>query len=425
MSPRVEQFQRNDGKSRIFALVASLVMSVTQAAAGQTASLSAQTAAPSEIRATAGVSASQGVREDAPAAAELPTTPWGVFKSQLSAKGVDVAMSYVSDWSRVPSPGNPAQLIARGLMDSSVTFDLEKIAGIKGASAFVQHQWKRGGDGSAALGIYQSFSNIDADDFQRMYEAYYEQKFDDDRIRIKAGRVDANTEFAAVDAAGDFINASMGFSPTLFMLPTYPYPAPAVNVFAEPNSHLRLGVGAYGSQTGAARWRQPFLIAQATGSWNAAGGLDGYLRVGAWKQDLDIEDGVTLAASGRYVVVEQALWQTASGREGSGQLRAFGQFGFTNSRTDGADRHAGGGLIWNGLSRRRPDDALGVGATYVRMGLASDFTGSSELSVGPFMRLRVAPWLTVTPDLQYVRHPGGDPSAASATVGTLRLSAEF
>lgn len=379
---------------------------------------------PDSVASTAQTSPARAQAAEEPAA-EVPRTPWGVFKSQLSAAGVDVGVSYTSDWSRMPASRTDRRYIGRGLMVSAATFDLDKLFGLSNATFFVNHQWVRGGNASSEMGVYQSFSNVDNDAFQKLYEVWFEQTFDEGRIRLKAGQVDANTEFAAVDAAGDFINASMGFSPTIFMLPTYPSPAPSLNVFATPNPHLNLGVGVYGSQTGAARWRQPFLIAQATGSWAAANGLDGYLRVGAWKQNQDTEDGLTMAASGRYVVVEQALWQTASGAEGSGQLRAFGQFGFTNTFTDAADRHIGGGLIWNGLSRRRSEDAIGFGATYARMGTGSDFVGGSELAVGPFMRLKVAPWLFVTPDVQYVRRPGGDPEAGSATVGTLRFSAEF
>ena len=40
----------------------------------------------------------------------------------------------------------------------------------------------------------------------------------------KAGRIDANTEFAALHASEEFLNSSMGYSPTIWGMPTYPLP---------------------------------------------------------------------------------------------------------------------------------------------------------------------------------------------------------
>lgn len=414
MSPKVQTHSNLRPLFTLGVALATLVGATRVVEAGQ---------AQLEQKAASRQSAAEQVAPAAPE--ELPETAWSAFKSRLSAAGVDAGVSYLSDWSRMPKGTSASPLVGRGLMDSTVSLDLEKLAGLKGATIFMDHQWMSGSDASGALGIYQYFSNIDNANFQSLYELWYEQKFDGERIRLKAGRVDANSEFAAVDAAGDFINASMGFSPTIYLLPTYPSPAPSLNLFADPHPQLNLGVGVYGSQTGTARWRQPFLIAQATGRWSLADGLDGYLRVGAWKQNQDLEEGLTMAASGRYVVAEQTVWRAASGPEGTGDLKVFGQFGFTNSPTDAADRHLGGGLILNGLGHRRPNDAFGVGATYIRMGTQSDFAGASELAFGPFLRLKVAPWLSVIPDFQYVRNPGGDPDATAAAIGTLRLSAEF
>ncbi|NOT44020.1 MAG: hypothetical protein HOP14_05380 [Acidobacteria bacterium] len=364
----------------------------------------------------------QAAQEGTPPAAETPAISLSDLRSRLAERGVDVAMSYVVDWSRVPVGAGRADMIGRGLMDSSATVDLERLAGVPGATAFVQHQWKGGGDGSSALGIYQSFSNIDADDFQRVYEVWYEQRLSADRVRIKVGQVDANSEFAAVDGAGDFINASMGFSPTVFLLPTYPYPAPSVNVFVSPTAHLSVGAGVYGSQSAAARWRQPFVIAQATGSWSLSEGRDGYLRLGTWQQDQVVEDGPARPSAGHYVVAEQALWRLA---DGASHLRVFGQLGVTGAVTEGADRHLGGGLLWSGLGRFRPGDAVGFGATLARMGEAAEHPGVSELAMGPFVRMALAEWFVLTPDVQLVRHAGGDPDAGTRAVATLRLSATF
>ncbi len=352
----------------------------------------------------------------------MPTVRWEVVKSRLAKRGLEVGAAYVSDVTRLPGR---SRAIARGLTTSSLTADLGTIAGLPGTTAFVSHQWKRGANGADSIPLAQGFSNIDNADFGKIYEAFVETQFERWPVRVKVGQVDANTEFAAVDGGTDFINPSMGFSPTIFLLPTYPNPAPAVNVFADPVSHLNVGVGVYGSQQGPSRWRHPFVIGQATGSWSLGEGYDGYVRFGAWRQTLEADTGTPGAHSGTFAVVQQTVWQSDPGAEGTRSLTIFGQFGSTASLQAPVDRHIGAGAAWTGVLKRRAEDVFGFGATAVRMGAASDNLGVSEVAFGPFYYVHVTQGLNVGPDVQFVRHPGGDPSASGAAVVTLRMVAEF
>ncbi len=73
---------------------------------------------------------------------------------------------------------------------------------------------------------------------------WFEQRLLGGRARLKLGQVDANGEFGVVQSAGEFINASAGFSPTRYGRPTYPDPVPSVNVFLLPAAQAgRLGFG--------------------------------------------------------------------------------------------------------------------------------------------------------------------------------------
>ncbi len=88
-------------------------------------------------------------------------------------------------------------------------------------------------------------------------------------------------------------------------------------------------------------------------------------------------------------------------------------------------RHVGVGASWTGLLKSRADDVFGFGLTAARMGAASDFPGVSEVAFGPFYQVQVTEGLLVGPDVQFVRHPGGDPTAPSAAVLTLRVVVAF
>jgi carbohydrate-selective porin OprB len=59
----------------------------------------------------------------------------------------------------------------------------------------------------------QVYSNIDAASRTTLYELWFEQKWMAGKVRIKSGKIDANSEFAVVESASDFLNSSMGFSP--------------------------------------------------------------------------------------------------------------------------------------------------------------------------------------------------------------------
>ena len=54
---------------------------------------------------------------------------------------------------------------------------------------------------------------------------WYEQIAFDEVLRMKIGKIVANTEFNHSDIAQEFLHQSSGSSATLFALPTYPDPA--------------------------------------------------------------------------------------------------------------------------------------------------------------------------------------------------------
>src|SRR5215467_16389746 len=55
--------------------------------------------------------------------------------------------------------------------------------------------------------------------------------------------IDANTHIATVESGTDFLNSSMGHSPTILKLPTYPEPRVGGNVLYDNNRfNLQLGV---------------------------------------------------------------------------------------------------------------------------------------------------------------------------------------
>lgn len=359
---------------------------------------------------------------------------WASMRSSLASAGIRLSAGQMSDLSAVGRPGADRRAFGWGLLDLNAAFDLDKMGGPKGGSAFVQYFVKAGGHGSRWLGDLQGFSNLDGDSFHHLYEAWYQQVLFRDRLRLKVGRVDANTEFARVASAGEFIAPAAGLSPAIRTLPTYPNPALSVNAFFTPTPNVFLGAGVYdGSDPGdpASRaWATTFLIGESGATWKASGSsLPGRVAVGFWRHNGrfdDQQDTGPSGDSGVYLVIEQAVWAAGKATdEGRPQVTLFAQYSRANTRVEAIRDHLGFGVGWTGPFASRSDDALGVYATWVSVPRSQGGLIQSEYSIGPFYKCQVTPWLSVKPDVRYIRRPGAVEGRGSALAATLRLRVDF
>jgi carbohydrate-selective porin OprB len=84
-------------------------------------------------------------------------------------------------------------------------------------------------------------------------------------------------------------------------------------------------------------------------------------------------------------------------------------------------RYAGGSAAWRGIGPRHNDTA-GVGAGYLR--IAQPLGGSpgpkDEWFMEAFYTLRLTGFVTLQPDFQAFRHPGGD--SRDALVAGIRVT---
>lgn len=324
-------------------------------------------------------------------------------------------LDFIFDASDVVSGGAERRTEARWLLDAGATFDLERLAGLRGGTFFAGMLYQDGDDGSAAAGDIQAYSNIDAGNFGDIYMFWYEQRLRDDRIRFKAGKIDANEEFAVVDSAGEFLNSSAGYSPTIFPLPTYPEPEYGLNLFFRLRPGLTLGAGAFDTSD------STFAIAEAGYRWNREDrGRPGSVKIGAWRDSGDYErfDGTTeRSPGGLYAVLEQEI--------GDG-LDLFAQVGASDEKVAEIGRHYSAGIASRGLFSGREDDTAGLMVTHVDLSdhPEAGFDGD-ETAIELFYGIRINDHLALKPDLQYIANPSGDPTVDDALVGTVRIEISF
>jgi carbohydrate-selective porin OprB len=347
------------------------------------------------------------------------TDPRGAIE-QAARRGVSFQYQYIDEVSQAPigAPGSH-DWYGRYTWTLAAAADMHQAMGWSGTSGFASMKEHAREFGRLYSGVAQGFSNQDAPARTALYEAWMEQSLLDGRLTLKAGRVDANTDFDAVPTAGDFLNSSMGYSPTIMGFPSYPQPQPAVELSVMPQKTTRAGVAEFRTAGGR------LFLAEADRTWSV--GRDaraGRAAVGGWRltESLSRFDGVTASGTGGlYGVVEQVLWVQPEAGASARSLAAFLQVGTGDERVNPYSRHVGGGLVLTGTLHRRPHDSAGAAATWVR--LAPETGGETAVEVYYKLNLSRAVWLVS--DVQYFSHPDGIAVHGPSVVATPRLVFNF
>ncbi|MDB5327846.1 MAG: Carbohydrate-selective porin [Phycisphaerales bacterium] len=371
---------------------------------------------------------------------DLKLLGWFGARSYLADRGLVFDISLTADESKNLRGGADTNHdVFRHLFDFRATLDTKKVGGWDGGTFSVDFQNQSGRNGTDLYGDAQGFDNADADGRTQISELWYEQIFGD-TLRLKVGKVDANTEFAAVAAASEFINSSFGYSPTITGLPTYPDPAASFNIFYTPVPWFYVQYGVYdggdgettGNHSPRTLWRQPadfFHIAEAGFHWTCGDGtLPGHAAVGVSYANGRFErfrGGQQNGTQSIYALVEQKLIHTVpSEKDNERGLYAFAQFGSADEEVNDFRQHIGAGVTWVGPYAADNLDAVGLAFSTVFFSDAtgSPYTQDSETSIEAFYNFQATNYLSIKPDLQYVIHPGGDAELKDALIATLRVT---
>lgn len=138
---------------------------------------------------------------------------WFGLRDSLKKHGVEFDLIYKGELQRNMGGGSSIKNMNTENLDFRVKVDAEKLWGSKGLSFMFYGLGNKGaGSGNSpasATGAKQGVSNIEAsvDDF-KLYEAYAQQLFFEDRMSILFGLHDLNTEFYVTNSSGIFLNPS-------------------------------------------------------------------------------------------------------------------------------------------------------------------------------------------------------------------------
>jgi len=321
-------------------------------------------------------------------------------------------------------------------IDLLASLDLDRAVGWHGGTAFASLLNNMGGRPNDIAGTLQGVNNIEvAGADLLLYQAWVQQSFADDKLSVLVGKYDLNSEFYATDAASHLIAPPFGIGSELASTgPNGP------SIFPRTDLAIRLRAGDERHYVQAVAIRAPRGTTDDGGRRStlfvAEAGRQGRLSVavGGWaysrRQPRIIPPGVSTgpgeaASHGVYVSVETDL---AGQAEQPGHWRAFARAGWSDGRTT---PFAGGvqfGVTGQGIVPARPDSQLSIGVAsadlstpYRQANPAGEpALGGSEGMVELTYSDRVLPFLTLQPDVQYVRRPGGLRDADDAVILGLR-----
>jgi len=344
----------------------------------------------------------------------------------LNEHGIAVQGTMIYDWSKEFEPGGRAASFARYSFDAVIPVDGKKLFGVSGSAGMIRLRHHLNNFGGDYVGETQLYSNIDASPRTTLYEAWIEERLFAETLRVKFGKIDANTEFAAVPTASDFLNSSMGYSPTIIAFPTYPEPKLGFNAFYRPTANNTLGVGVFQTASAGA-----LTIVEPSHAWNLGSSKKpGRASAGYWhlRGSLARFDGeIASGTTGIYSVLEQTLWRARMEKESERRLSSFFQFGTADGSISPYQHHFGAGVVLQGMGRKRSQDAIGFATTWVRFSSqpGARFEYPGEFIFESYYKAAITRHIALVQDFQFVHHPGGLQANPDCPVVTPRLVIAF
>lgn len=285
-------------------------------------------------------------------------------------------------------------------------------------SVFISYQAQRGEIGSDSVGDIQAYSNIDEDNFSRWYEVYYQYDADNGYLRI--GKTDANGEFAVNDHGANFINSSMGFSPTILGFPTYPSPALSIVAGVQIHQDVQLAAGVYAAEH-YNDFAEQFYVAELRYQINE----HSLLKLGWWRDSNTYPrafDEQQDATSGYYALLQNSLPNTRW--FGSQSSHWYGQLGYADEKISEINWHFGTGIEFISPFARS-EHSMGLGLSYVKLSPWIIENATSETAIEAFYSWPLHTNLLLKPDLQYIISPSGNQEINNALIFTLRLELSY
>lgn len=384
-------------------------------------------------------------------------------------KPLQLSLSYTSEVMGPFAGGVKRKADFLGSLTVGADLDLERLLQLPQTQVLIQGLALHGGSPGNSIGDLQGASNIEAPRQIRLYQAWIQKTIGDDQFSLLAGVHDLNSEFYVTDASLLFVNSAFAIGPELTESGTvgpsiYPNPGLAARASARIIQDLSIRAGLYEAI--------PTDPQNPTSSKIRYSPSDGFLAIGQleWKTEIRAQpthvsmgywaytrkqedlsekeapiavvdpeaeaesepaegDAQRVRSQGIYATLNQKIYSEIEGRDPG--LSSFFRIGWASPEANRLSGTLSLGLNYLGLFKGRELDELGLGISLSRASShelraqaqeKGDATQRQETVFELTYRAQFNSWLSVQPDLQWIVHPGLDPSLRNAWVGAARLS---
>jgi len=308
--------------------------------------------------------------------------------------------------------------------------------GLPGLSVHGQVFRTDGASLSRRVGDIQTVDSIEAEPVTRLFEAWIEQKFGDDRrsIALRAGLIDLNADFDSIQAASLFVNSSHGIGADLSRSGVsgpsiYPVSATGARLSFLPSKTWTFRLAVFDGVAGEPDRPKAFVAERLAPA-------DGALLIGQADYHLSdsakIEAGLwhytgtvpSLPAPGR-AVHDQGGYASIEGPIPAAKgWSAWGRIGVAAGKAQVIDRYIGFGVVRTAPFKGRKDDRIGIAIAEAHIGApARESMGlpHAETSIEASYQLKLGTSFAAQPDVQYIVHPAAMSGTRDALVFGLRL----
>lgn len=323
----------------------------------------------------------------------------------------------------------------------SMDVDGEKAFGITGNSSHFTLLNNNGGRINDLVGSNGGIDNMEVSEQAfKLFEAWVQQNFWGDKLSVLAGLHDLNSEFYVTETSGLFLNPTYGIGTEMAATgdngpSIFPYSSLGVRVAVKPTEETYVQGAIYDGVPGdpnKPRGTHATFKDKDGALWVTEAGIKndilGHIGAGLWKYTAKRDDVATTTprqnSQGYYFLFDRNVYV-----QNDVSVDGFFRIGFTAGDVEQFKSNTSVGFVASGLIASRPDGQFGLAVTRAENGKkyrqANAGAEKAETQIEFTYADKIAPWLSVQPDIQYTMNPGTDPANKNAWTGGVRFVVEF
>lgn len=384
------------------------------------------------------------------------TGDWGGARQALENRGITFDLFETFDFYGNVSGGDHRALEYFARTRLTLDIDLQKLVGWRGAEFFITAVTQQGENfAKTKINIYTNPSGIEGKQTTRLAEVWLQQKFFDDKVALKVGKIDGVGEFGGQELASTFMNDELNYVTNQTFtagMPFDPAGKPGAVLLVKPfdgailsGGYAKVGIFAgndnnayFLDDTGASfAIRDPAILAAEIG-WRTPEKselLPGVYKVGMYYNFGDTPRFNNTTADSNYFIYGNAS-QTLHYLDAEKTRHIDAGFTVSGAPGDRNRNHIEVTAIVRaiGLWAARPKDEMGAG--FIISNFSHDFSLQSQLNGGPDLggsektlelsyKAQVNRWFFLQPNVQFVFDPIGDSNRRTVVLLGMRTVVLF